>query len=132
MWQLIASGEGWNLASVVGYEDEVAEGQRGKLTLSLQNPLSPAIAEDLQSQLDAQGVTEAQVNTYGNNVDVTYRKGFPWLPVIVAVILGLIVLAILIVSWLFYKEAPLGFSLLALGGILFGAAALIYVVRRQT
>lgn len=132
MWDLIAEGPGYALATIVGYEDQVAEGQRARLSLSLTNPLSPDIASQLQSQLDAQGVAEAQVSTSGNNCAITYRKGFPWLAVIVAVILGLIALAILIVSWQFAKESPFTFSLLAIGGILVAAAAVIYLIRRPT
>jgi len=132
MWLEIAEGSGINLATVVGYEDEVAEGQRAKLRLNLTNPLSPSVADDLQQQLDNQGVTDAEVITVGSSVDIIYRKGFPWLVVIVAVILGLIALAILVVSWQFYKEAPVQFSLLAVGGIIAATAVLIYVLRRPT
>lgn len=132
MWQKIAEGTGLNLGSVIGYEDEVEEGQRARLTINLRSPISTSVATDLQQQLDYRGVGEAEVSTYGSNIDITYRKGFPWLGIIVGVIIGLIALAILVVSWQFYKEAPVGFSLLALAGIVVAVATTIYIVRRGT
>lgn len=132
MWQLLAEGSGINLITVVGYEDEIGEGQRARLALGLRSPLDPYWAQQLQQQLDTHGVPETEVRTYGNDVDVIYRKGFPWLPVIVAVILGLIVLAVLIVSWRFYKEAPVAFSALAILALVGLGALGIYLVRRET
>lgn len=131
MWSQIAEGSGINLITAIGYEDQVDEGQRARFSLSLRNPLSPEIASELQSQLDSEGVTEAQVSTYGNNCDITYRKGFPWLVTIILIILGLVVLAILIVSWQFSKELPVQFSVLAIGGLALATAALVYVIRRR-
>jgi hypothetical protein len=132
MWQKLAEGTGFNLASVVGYENEIAEGQRGKLTLNLRSPLDPSWVEWLQQQLDSRGVTEGEVEAWGNNVDITYRKGYAWLPIILLIIAGLIVLAVLIVSWQFAKEAPIGFSLLTIGAIAAIVVGGIYLVRRQT
>ncbi len=131
MWSQIATGSGYNLVTVIGYEEEVDEGQRGRLSLSLTNPLSSSIVSELQTQLNAQGVAEAHVSTYGNNCDITYRKGFPWLAAIVAIVLGLTVLAIVIVSWQFAKELPVQFSLLAIGGLALATAVLVYVIRRR-
>lgn len=131
-WQTVAEGSGKTLATIIGYEDQVAEGQRGRLSLSLTNPLSPNIANQLQNQLDAYGVIEAQVSTSGKNCDITYRKGFPWLAIIVAIVLGLMVLAILIVSWQFAKEMPVQFSLLALGALAAGAGLVVYLIRKNS
>ncbi len=132
MWTLIADGVGANIAILPTYEEQVPEGGRGKITLGLHNPLDPAVAQQLLDQMVAQGIPDAEVNTYGSNVDIIYRKGFPWAAVIVALILALVVLAILIVTWRFYKEAPVATSLLLVGGILIGTAGLVWAIRRSS
>ena len=105
MWKLVTSGGGaGSLANLQNYEEELEEEQRGKLSLALHFPISSGVAEELESKLRGAGVTDAQVFTEGNKLDIQFRKGFPWLAVIVAVVLGLIVLAVLIVSWQFFKE----------------------------
>jgi len=134
-WELLGSGDFWDALGIISLEDEIAEGQRGKLSLELTNPLAPQHAAELQSQLDNAGVAEAQVNAYGNYVDVTYRKGVSWLAVIIPIIVVLlIVLAIVIIFWRFFKETPglLPVSLWALAAIAGATVLGIYLVRRRT
>lgn len=105
MWKRIA--EGTSAASLTGlkdYEDEIAEGQRGRLFINLRTPAPSSIVLALQEKLQDAGVLDAEVFSSGNDLEIRYRKGFPWLVVIVAIVLGLIVLAVLIVAWQFYGE----------------------------
>lgn len=105
MWTRVASGDGvGSLTNLPQYEDTIAEGQRQKLSLALRVPVSSSILETLQTRLEQAGVTEATVEGTGTGVDIIFRKGFPFLAVVVAAVLGLIVLAILIVGWMFFKE----------------------------
>lgn len=106
VWKRIASGDGVaSLRDLPQYEESIAEGQRQKLSLSLRTAVSPSVLEALQSRLEQAGVAEARVEGTGAGMDITFRKGFPFLAVVVAAVLGLIVLAILIVGWQFFKEA---------------------------
>lgn len=126
-WEQIASGGLLEATNLAGYETSyIAEGQRGMLQLDLRMPVSQNIASQLQSQLLERGVTEAQVSTGSPVLNISWRRGFPWLAVIVAVILALIILAILIVGWKLYREivATLGPT----GGWLFIAAMVEFVV----
>lgn len=104
-WKLVTNGSGAStLTTLPSYESSIAEGQRTRLDLSLSTQVPSEVLTTLQGQLTAQGVAEAQVAPTSSGVSVTWRKSFPWLAVIVAIILGIIVLAILIVSWQFFKE----------------------------
>jgi len=63
---------------------------------------------------------------------VSWRKGFPFLPVIVGIILGLIVLAILIIGWRLFKEViaviPEPFQGLAVSGIILVLVVMAVIV----
>lgn len=137
MWKLVTSGAGaGSLVNLQNYEEELEEGQRGKVSLALHLSVSSSIAEELESKLREAGVIEAEVSTEGNKLDIQFRKGFPWLAVIVAAVLGLIVLAALIVSWQFYKEvAEVAPQPLIIIGIIVGIALIAVVAyilaRRQ-
>ena len=105
MWELVTSGSGAaSLSSLPNYEEQVDEGKCGKLVLDLKATVPDNVASGLQEALDMAGVAEAVVVASGSKLDIQYRKGFPWLPIIVAAVLGSIILAILIVSWQFFKE----------------------------
>ena len=81
----------------------IAEGQRAKLVLNLRIPALPSAVSELQSKLTQAGVSECQVSSTGTAVEIVWRKGFPWLPVIVVAILGMTLLAALIVSWKLFR-----------------------------
>lgn len=105
MWKQVTSGQGGgSLVNLKDYEDELAEGQRGKLSLTLLTSIPSDVVETLEIRLRDAGVAELDLSTSGNTLTIQFRKGFPWLAVIVGVVLGSIVLAALIVSWQFYKE----------------------------
>jgi hypothetical protein len=104
MWQQIGSGgivDAQELSDLEGYIDE---GQKGKIEFNLRWDVSADIANRLQQELNNRGVSEANVTTGDKSLMVTYRKGFPWLAVIVSAILALIVLAILIIGWRLFKD----------------------------
>lgn len=105
MWKKVTSGDGISsLSTLPRYEDTIEEEQRQKLSLNLRTSVSPDVIDTLQSKLEQAGVAEASVAGTGTGIDVTFRKGFPFLAIVVAAVLGLIVLAILIIAWQFFKE----------------------------
>ena len=103
-WKKVASGGLLDTTDIEKYEAYISEGQRALLELDLRAPAPDYIVAELQSQLQHHGVREAQVTTGSPLLRVSWRKGFPFLPVVVGIILGLIVLAILIVGWRLFKE----------------------------
>ena len=103
-WERIASGGLLDARDIERYEAYIIEGQRGLLELDLRAPAPDYIVAELQSQLQKAGVREAQVTTGSPLLRVSWRKGFPFLPVVVGIILGLIMLAILIVGWRLFRE----------------------------
>jgi len=107
-WEQIAGGDLSILKLVDGMErlDRllIAEGQRAKLVLNLRIPALPSAVSELQSKLTQAGVSECQVSSTGTAVEIIWKKNpISWLPVIVIAILGVILLAILIVSWQLFR-----------------------------
>lgn len=122
MWEQIASGNILDATQMAGYDDYLDEGQRGQLEISLRVTPPAWIVSELQDRLDNAGVENAHVSTGSPLLRISYRKGFPWLAVIVAAVLALAVLAVLVIAWRFYREVveDLGPT----GGYLFIAAVL--------
>jgi len=131
-WEQIASGELLDARDIERYEARINEGQRALLELKLRAPAPEYIVAELQSQLQKAGVWEAQVTTGSPLLRVSWRKGFPFLPVVVGIILGLIVLAILIVGWRLLKEViaviPEPFQGLAVSGIILVLVVMAVIV----
>ena len=103
-WEQIASGGLLDARDIERYEAYISEGQRASLELDLRAPAPDYIVSELQSQLQKAGVREAQVTTGSLLLRVSWRKGFPFLSVVVGIILGLIVLAIIIIGWRLFRE----------------------------
>jgi hypothetical protein len=103
-FQLIASGGILDVDELSQYESYLDEGQRGLIELDLRLPVSQSIASELEDKLRQAGVEEVRVTTASPMLRIYFRKGFPWLAVIAAVILGIIVLAVLITGWRLFKE----------------------------
>ncbi len=104
MYELVASGgivDAWELENA---DNLIAERQRGLLRLNLRSPLSSDILTTLNQELKARGVEEGKAEQNGQTVNIYFRKGFPWLAVIAAILLGIIILTILIVGWNLFKE----------------------------
>lgn len=124
MWAEVAQGSVLDLYSGMHqYDALIPEGNRAMLQLNLRLPVSRSVAGEIESALKAAGVPDVKVTTGSPVLRIYFRKGFPWLVVIVGVILPLlIVLAITVVSWQLFKEEPLVGSALLIAGI--GVAAL--------
>jgi MFS superfamily sulfate permease-like transporter len=58
----------------------------------------------LETKLQQRGVKEVQVSTASPLLRIWWRKGFPFLSVVLAIILGIVILAILIVGWRLFRE----------------------------
>jgi len=103
-YELISSGSLLDIAELSSYESYIAEEQRAMLELDLRLPVSANVAQTLEDQLKARGIPEVRVATASPMLRVYWQKGFPWLAVIAAAILGLIVLAVVIMGWRLFKE----------------------------
>jgi hypothetical protein len=103
-WMQIASGNVVSAVEISSYEEHIEEGRHVKLTFNLRSAPTQDIITQVQEELNNAGVTEGIASSTGNNLTVTYKKGFPWLAVIVGIVLGLVVLAVLIVGWVLFKE----------------------------
>jgi hypothetical protein len=114
-WEQIGSGSILDTGDLKNLERSISEGQKGMLELDLRVSPGQSIIDELQSQLQAHGVTEAKVTSGSPILRIEYRKGFPWVAVIVAIIL---VLAILIIGWRFFREIVQSVGPAIAGGIL--------------
>ena len=103
-YQLIGSGGIIDVAQLSQYEDSLGEGQRALLELDLRLPVSQGVANELESKLRQAGVEEVSVTAASPLLRIYFRKGFPWLAVIAATILSIVVLAVMIVGWRIFKE----------------------------
>ena len=104
MYQLVKSGGFLDLAKLKNYESEFEEGQRGRLDIDLRYVVPQSVAGELQNRLKQAGVEECRVERGSPQLKVYFKKGFPWLAVIAATILALVVLAVLIIGWSLFKE----------------------------
>jgi len=125
-YDLVADGSFWQLANLSQYEPYFEEGDRGLLELDLRLPVSEGVAQDLEDMLREAGVADVKVRTASPMLRIFFKKGFPWLAVIAAIILGLIVLAVLIVGFRLFKEVPGAVPLFAIAGV--GILALLAIV----
>ena len=104
MWQEVKSGGFLDLAKLKNYESEFEEGQRGLLDINLRYVVPQSVASELENRLKQSGVEDCQVVVGSPRLKVYFRKGFPWLAIIAATILAMVVLAILIIGWSLFKE----------------------------
>lgn len=117
MWVEVANGSPTEFSSgLEAYDSLLPEGSRALLRLNLTLPVTEGVAQTIEDALVAAGVPEVRVTTSSPVLNIYLRKGFPWLPVIVAVIIPLlIILAITVVSWQLFKEVgPTNTTLLIL------------------
>lgn len=119
-YEMIATGNAFELTKLSGYEEQFAEQDRGVLELDLRLPVSQNVASQLEDKLRQAGVQGLSVVTASPMIRVYFTKGFPWLAVIVAAVLGLIAIVILIVGWRLFREVaavippvPLAIGLIA-------------------
>lgn len=130
-WEEVAEGSFWQLANLSQYEPYFEEGDRGLLELDLRLPVSEGVAQDLEDMLIEAGVPDVKVRTASPMLRIFFKKGFPWLAVIAAIIIGLIVLAILIVGFRLFREVPGAVPLFAIAGGLGILALLVWGMRKS-
>lgn len=103
-YKLMASGGLLDVAQFSQYESYLGEGDRGLVELDLRLPVSQGVASELENKLKQAGVTDVRVTTASPMLRIYFRKGFPWLAIIAATVLGIVILAVMIVGWRLYKE----------------------------
>jgi len=133
-WQLVAEGSVTSLINLPQYEEELPEGSYNMLELALRLPVSDGVAQTLEDALVEAGIPDVKVVNFQNpHLQIYFTKGFPWLAVIVALVL---VAAILIISWrlLTYigSVAPGAVPWLILAGLAAVTAAGVYLIRRTS
>lgn len=101
MWKEVTRGIGTDFYKLRDYEGQLAEGQRGRVDLDLRIAMPESIQRILQNRLEQAGVEEAEVTSGSKILHIIGRKSFPFLALIVTAVLAL---AILVVSWRFFKE----------------------------
>ena len=133
-WQQIAQGNVLDLANIDQYDDYIPEGDRGLIKLDLRTSVPQSVANELEDLLKQQGVEDAEVTRGSPRLNIYFRKGFPWLAVIAAIILAMAVIAILIISWKLFKEVipegaqfPVALILIGIAGL----AVVGYVKRKK-
>ena len=133
-YEQIAEGNIWQLVNLSNYEYLIDEHQRGMVEIDLRYSIPQSIVDLLESQLQQQGVEELRVTTGSPLLRVYFRKGFPWLAVIAAIILALAVLAILIIGWRLFREiVPVGLQPLigTIGIVVLIGLGLMVLTRRR-
>lgn len=104
MYELQASGGILDVGQLSKYEDCLGEGDKGLVELDLRLPVSQGVAAELENKLKQAGVEDVRVTTASPMVRIYFKKGVPWLAVIAAAVLGMIVLAVMIVGWRLFKD----------------------------
>lgn len=126
IWTTVAKGNtASSLSSLASYESLIPEGSKGRLDLFLKSPVSSSILPTLESTLATSGVPEAKVSSSGTTLSIFFRKKFPPLAILAAIVIGLIALAILVVGWQLYKELA---STLPMPVLIIGALAVIALI----
>ena len=132
-YEFVASGGILDVTQISQYESCLGEGQRGLVELDLRLPVSQSVAAELENKLKQAGVEEVRVTTASPLLRVYFRKGFPWLAIIAATILGIVALAVMIAGWRLFKDVvPEEWQPLAggLGLVLLLALGVVIVARR--
>jgi len=133
MYELLASGGILDAQQFSQYESYLGEGDRGLVELDLRLPVSQSVASELENKLKQAGVEDVRVPTASPMLRVYFRKGFPWLAIIAATILGIVILAVMIVGWRLFKEVvPPGLQPLVggLGLVLLLTLGVVILARR--
>lgn len=129
MYEIVAQGGVLDIEQLKYSEDYLAEGQRGMIQFDLRASPSSSMVAELENILKQKGVEDVKVSTGSPLLKIEFRKGFPWLAIIVAAVLGLIVLAILIISWRLYRELfPEGLPAAVNVGLIVGVLAVIAII----
>lgn len=128
-YELIGSGGILGIGELSQYESSIAEGDRAVIQLDLRTSLPNSVIQELQDRLIQAGVEEAQVTTGSPIINIYFRKGFPWLAVIVGIILAMTIIAILVIGWRIFKEVvPAGLQPAVGTALIIGLAVLGLVI----
>ena len=131
-WQEVAEGGVLDLTNLGQYESQLDEGSSNWLQLFLRMPVTPGVAADLENLLREAGVEGVRVTTSSPILNIYFKKGFPWLAVIAAIILASLVVAALVVSWKLFTMVPEAIRpWLAVAGIAAVAIIGVYLIRRS-
>jgi len=130
-WEEVAEGSVLDLPFIDQYEDELAEGSNNLIELDLRLPVSAGVAEELEDILRDLGVEGVRVTTASPMLRIYFSKGFPWLAVIAAALIGSIVLAALIVAWRLFTEVPSALPVALILGVGLLTIAGVYLVTRR-
>jgi hypothetical protein len=128
-WEEIARGT--NLNEISGYEDQVPEGKHGRLDLHCKLPVPSTDIDWLHNSLTWAGIEDLHISSSGTTIQITYRKGMFWIPLIIT---ALIILGIAIMLWILFKEvvAKIGSFGLMAGAVLALAVSYSLFRRRYT
>ena len=126
MWTKIAEGNSAaSLKMLSVHEGEMGEGDRGKLVLNFKVKVLSSDVNALRVGLKTAKVTDATVESSSQSITIGFRKAFAWLPVVLLIILGIVILAINIMGWVFFKEIA---AVIPAPIVAIGAVVLIIVV----
>ena len=103
-YELVATGSILELSNISEYEGWLDEGDKGLLEIDLRLPVSGNDARSLEDKLKRAGVAGVRVTTASPMLRVYFTKGFPWLAVIAAAILGMVVIAVMVIGWRIFRE----------------------------
>ena len=99
-WDLVSQGSAGALVNLPQYEDQLEEGSRNLLLLDLRLPVTEGVAQTLENALRDAGVEDVRVMPINSpQLRIYFTKGFPWLAVIVGIILASLVIAALVIAW---------------------------------
>ena len=97
MWEEVADGGVIDLYSGMQYYEQfIPEGSRVRVRFNLRQSLSPSMVDDLQERLEAAGVEDVKVTTGSPILNISFTKGFPWLAIVIGIVLAIV---LLIISW---------------------------------
>lgn len=134
-WELVGQGALISLPDLPQYESQLAEGSSNLLELDLRLPVPAGVAQTLEDELVDAGVEGVRVRTASPMLKIFFNKGFPWLAVIVAIVLASLVIAALVIAWRLFTYigavSPESIPFLILGGIAVLTIAGVYLVRRR-
>lgn len=124
-WQKIGEGGILEAGKIYDLEkDEVPEGSHCLLKLNLRFTPGQELIEDIENAMNSHGIVDARVSSGSPTLNISWRKAELASLIVIGIILAL-VLAIMIVGWSFFKEAPVTFNLALIAGV--GLVGLVLV-----
>ena len=132
---LIAEGNLWSLAGLGGYENKLAEGDTGRLDVSLRGMLASPVVDGLKASIKASGVSLTNLWQDSSAVlHIQCVKKIGFLAIVAVAIAAAIVIIALVVSWKLFKMSPA--AVVASIGIwlalIVGAVAVVAFAWRKT